>query len=369
MAAADQSIAMMDGTYFVGRKEILDWVNGICGTNLSKVEQTCTGAVACQILDSIYPGKVPMSKVDWSANKDYEYINNYKVLQKCFTNLKIEKHIEVDRLVRGKYQDNLEFMQWFKKFYELNASGMPYDGPAQREKGKGGSLYTSKFGAAGGSSAPSPTLGSSTAAARRKPAVSSTASRVGAKPPGAPSTLRSATAKPSSAGAASSAAAAAAAAAAAQHEKELEELTVANEGLTNENGELRLVVRSKMASFIAVWMDGESSLRCVVIALIRWKAWRRSEIFILASSATLRSCCRAWRAPTRTRSRRACSRSCTPPRRSLPAARPAGRSPTSTCEHHHLQQQRRQGFLLMERASSHIQRKRVARNQPHTKHD
>ena len=107
MAAADQSISLMDGTYFVGRKEILDWINGICGTSLAKVEQTCTGAIACQILDSMYPGKVPMSKVDWGANKDYEYINNYKVLQKCFTNLKIDKHIEVDRLVRGKYQDNL----------------------------------------------------------------------------------------------------------------------------------------------------------------------------------------------------------------------------------------------------------------------
>ncbi|RLN94243.1 hypothetical protein BBJ28_00007773, partial [Nothophytophthora sp. Chile5] len=72
MAAADQSISLMDGTYFVGRKEILDWVNGLCGTSLAKVEQTCTGAVACQILDAMYPGKVPMSKVDWAANKDYE---------------------------------------------------------------------------------------------------------------------------------------------------------------------------------------------------------------------------------------------------------------------------------------------------------
>lgn len=245
MAAADQNIAMMDGTYFVGRKEILDWINGICFTSLSKVEQTCTGAVACQVLDSMYPGKVPMSKVDWSANKDYEYINNYKVLQKCFTNLKIDKHIEVDRLVRGKYQDNLEFMQWFKKFYELNASGQPYDAIAQREKGKGGALYTSKFGGSGGSgSAPSPTPAGATAAAaaRRKPSAS-TVGATRTKPPGAPAAAVSrvgatgATRRP-----VGSAGASAAPAANPQLEREVEELTGANESLTNENGELRLAV-------------------------------------------------------------------------------------------------------------------------------
>lgn len=257
MAAADQNIAMMDGTYFVGRKEILDWVNGICATSLSKVEQTCTGAVACMILDSMYPGKVPMSKVDWSANKDYEYIQNYKVLQKCFTSLKLDKHIEVDRLVRGKYQDNLEFMQWFKKFYELNASGQPYDAVAQREKGKGGALYTSKFGgsgaaAAAAASSPTPPAG----VARKKPGVTATAAAgtartATAKPPGAPvaSSARVGVAK-SAVGATRRPVAAAAVAPVAaapvsnpELERELEELTAANETLTNENGELRLAVR------------------------------------------------------------------------------------------------------------------------------
>lgn len=258
MAAADQNIAMMDGTYFVGRKEILDWVNGICCTSLTKVEQTCTGAIACMILDAMYPGKVPMSKVDWSANKDYEYINNYKVLQKVFTNLKLDKHIEVDRLVRGKYQDNLEFMQWFKKFYELNASGQPYDAVAQREKGKGGALYTSKFGGSGGGSAPSPTPAGATAAAaaRKKPVVGAT--RTGAKPPGAPVAGGARTGSSSTAGARSAVGATRRPVGSAgapvapipvapvsnpELERELEELTVMNESLTHENGELRLAVR------------------------------------------------------------------------------------------------------------------------------
>jgi hypothetical protein len=49
-----------------------------------------------------------------------------------------QKHIEVDKLVRAKYQDNLEFMQWFKRFYELNSSfDNDYDAQAVRAKGKG----------------------------------------------------------------------------------------------------------------------------------------------------------------------------------------------------------------------------------------
>ncbi len=48
------------------------------------------------------------------------------------------KHIEVDKLVRAKYQDNLEFMQWFKRFYELNSNlANDYDAKAVRAKGKG----------------------------------------------------------------------------------------------------------------------------------------------------------------------------------------------------------------------------------------
>jgi RP/EB family microtubule-associated protein len=32
---------------------------------LGKIEETCTGAIACQLCDSLYPGKVNMSKVSF----------------------------------------------------------------------------------------------------------------------------------------------------------------------------------------------------------------------------------------------------------------------------------------------------------------
>lgn len=59
------------------------------------------------MLDLLYPGKVQLSKVNFKAKNDYEYINNFKVLQQCFTKLGVMKNIEVERLVKCKYQDNL----------------------------------------------------------------------------------------------------------------------------------------------------------------------------------------------------------------------------------------------------------------------
>ena len=70
----------------------------------------------------IYPGQVPMSKINWGAKQSFEFVANYKVLQTCFTKLHIDKFIDVDRLISGKYMDNLEFMQWFKRYYELTLS-------------------------------------------------------------------------------------------------------------------------------------------------------------------------------------------------------------------------------------------------------
>ena len=55
-----QVIGMMDGAYFTGRKDILVWINQTLGLGLSKIEQTCTGAIACQLIDAHFPGNVTM---------------------------------------------------------------------------------------------------------------------------------------------------------------------------------------------------------------------------------------------------------------------------------------------------------------------
>eukprot|EP00929_Paragymnodinium_shiwhaense_P034999 TRINITY_DN1897_c0_g2_i1.p1 TRINITY_DN1897_c0_g2~~TRINITY_DN1897_c0_g2_i1.p1 ORF type:complete len:322 (+),score=92.98 TRINITY_DN1897_c0_g2_i1:87-1052(+) len=127
---------MMEGAFFVGRTELLSWVNNLLDCNLQKVEQCASGAVYCQILDSCKPGSVAMKKVNWSAKMDHEFIPNYKVLQAAFDRNGIDKHIEVDRLIRAKYQDNLEFLQWMKCLWDREGGAhLDYD-PSQAREGK-----------------------------------------------------------------------------------------------------------------------------------------------------------------------------------------------------------------------------------------
>lgn len=75
-----------------------------------------------------------MSKVNWKAKLEYEFIQNLKILQSCFINLKIGRMIEIEKLSKAKYQDNLEFIQWFKRFFEMRSAlrNEAYDPVARR---------------------------------------------------------------------------------------------------------------------------------------------------------------------------------------------------------------------------------------------
>lgn len=133
---------MMDTAYFVGRGELLDFFNNLLDLQLTKIEQTASGAIACQLTEYIFPGSIPMSKVNWEAKADFEFINNYKLLQKAFSKHRVQRHVDVDKLIRAKYQDNLEFCQWLKAFYEQSGAVQEdYDPAAVRARGKGGKKY------------------------------------------------------------------------------------------------------------------------------------------------------------------------------------------------------------------------------------
>eukprot|EP00934_Nitzschia_sp_Nitz4_P003198 Nitzschia sp. Nitz4//scaffold9_size221794//81329//82558//NITZ4_001340-RA/size221794-snap-gene-0.95-mRNA-1//1//CDS//3329560983//3188//frame0 len=138
----DPAIGMMDDAYFVGRIELLNFFNNLLDLQLAKIEHTASGAIACQLTEYIFPGSIPMSKVNWEAKADFEFISNYKLLQKAFSKHRIQRHVDVDKLIRAKYQDNLEFCQWLKAFYDQ--SGVvrdDYDPAAVRALGKGGAKY------------------------------------------------------------------------------------------------------------------------------------------------------------------------------------------------------------------------------------
>lgn len=101
---------------------------------MSRIEQLGTGAVYCQVFDTMFPGKIKVAKVNWRAKNEWEFIQNFKILQQAFEKCNIKKHIEIEKLSKSKYQDNLEFIQWFKRFFDLNggAKVAEYDARGRR---------------------------------------------------------------------------------------------------------------------------------------------------------------------------------------------------------------------------------------------
>eukprot|EP00002_Diphylleia_rotans_P030891 TRINITY_DN6395_c0_g2_i1.p1 TRINITY_DN6395_c0_g2~~TRINITY_DN6395_c0_g2_i1.p1 ORF type:complete len:203 (+),score=50.12 TRINITY_DN6395_c0_g2_i1:74-682(+) len=163
------NIGMMEGAYFVSRTELIAWLNTTLKLNYSKVEQVCTGAAYCQLMDYLHPGAVPLSKVNFNAKLEYEYIKNFKVLQLVFNKLGLEKHIEVDKLVKGKYQDNLEFLQWFKAYFDrTNTNPAEYDAVARRSAAPGSDTAAPSAPAAAEKKPTKPASATSAPAAGRK---------------------------------------------------------------------------------------------------------------------------------------------------------------------------------------------------------
>ena len=60
------------------------------------------------------------------------YVPNYLILKPPINELSL--FLQVDKLVKAKYQDNLEMCQWIKRYFDLNYSGEPYNA-LQRRKG------------------------------------------------------------------------------------------------------------------------------------------------------------------------------------------------------------------------------------------
>ncbi|KAJ8521690.1 hypothetical protein ONZ45_g1641 [Pleurotus djamor] len=105
------------------RTDLLAWLNDLLQMNYTKVEQCGSGAAYCQIIDSIY-GDLPLTRVKFNAKHEYEYLVNFKP-------------IPVEKLVKCKMQDNLEFLQWLRRYWDANYGGQGYD-PVARRKGAPG---------------------------------------------------------------------------------------------------------------------------------------------------------------------------------------------------------------------------------------
>lgn len=66
-----------------------------------------------------------MARVKFNASADYAYLDNFKILSNAFRKHHVDRPIPVEQLVKCKMQDNLEFLQWTKRFWDQHYPGMP----------------------------------------------------------------------------------------------------------------------------------------------------------------------------------------------------------------------------------------------------
>jgi RP/EB family microtubule-associated protein len=116
----------------LSRHEMLAWVNDCLMTKYVKIEELCSGAAYCQFMDMLFPNCVQLKKVKFRTKLEHEYIQNFKVLQASFKKMGVDKIVPVDKLIKGRFQDNFEFLQWFKKFFDANYQGQEYDAMGAR---------------------------------------------------------------------------------------------------------------------------------------------------------------------------------------------------------------------------------------------
>ncbi|XP_017839430.1 microtubule-associated protein RP/EB family member 1 isoform X6 [Drosophila busckii] len=160
----------------LSRHDMLAWVNDCLQSQFSKIEELCTGAAYCQFMDMLFPNSVPVKRVKFRTNLEHEYIQNFKILQAGFKKMSVDKIIPIDKLIKGRFQDNFEFLQWFKKFFDANYDGRDYDASAVREgapMGFGSGAVKSLPGPSGGVSStykrPTTTVTTRPAATATKP--------------------------------------------------------------------------------------------------------------------------------------------------------------------------------------------------------
>jgi RP/EB family microtubule-associated protein len=178
------------------RQELLAWLNGLLQLNVTKVEQCGTGwvwtplliriflkqptdndilrsAALCQIYDSIFLD-LPMSRVKFNATTEYQYLENFKILSNTFRKHAVDRPLPTESLVKCKMQDNLEFLQWTKRYWDQYYPGGDYDAVGRRK---------------GAAAAAPPSMGSarsSTATSgARRPVANATAPRTASRQAGA----------------------------------------------------------------------------------------------------------------------------------------------------------------------------------------
>ncbi|XP_071329252.1 uncharacterized protein [Trachinotus anak] len=116
----------VDAGHLYNRYELLAWLNETLQTAFTKVEQVCTGAAYCQLMDRLFPGSLDLSRVRFQSSNTVDSIHNYSLLQAAFRAVGVTRHIPIQALIMRKFVVAQTFLQWFKMFFDENNNGREY---------------------------------------------------------------------------------------------------------------------------------------------------------------------------------------------------------------------------------------------------
>ncbi|KAJ9464617.1 Microtubule-associated protein RP/EB family member 1A [Diplonema papillatum] len=119
----------------IGRIELLNWMNEFLDSEYAKVEQACDGVAYAQIIDCACDMRLPLHKFSFAARNEDDYARNLTLLQQEFKKLGIDHPVPVDRLAKGKLQDNNEFLLWcFRYLHNCKEPPHYYPAVARRQE-------------------------------------------------------------------------------------------------------------------------------------------------------------------------------------------------------------------------------------------
>ncbi|XP_074498757.1 uncharacterized protein LOC141772022 isoform X2 [Sebastes fasciatus] len=102
------------------RYELLAWLNDTLQTGFTKVEQLCTGAAYCQLMDWLFPNSLELSRVRFQSSDMVDLIHNYSLLQAAFRKVGVLRHVPTEGLMKRNSTVAMTFLLWFKAFFDKN---------------------------------------------------------------------------------------------------------------------------------------------------------------------------------------------------------------------------------------------------------
>ena len=123
----------------ISSQDLIYWVTRTLQTDvIIRVPELGTGEHYCLLINMLFPTRepIPLKKIKFASQVEVDHISNWKFFQTGLKSVGIDKEVNIDKLVKQKAMDNLEFAQWFYKFFDANRTTDTdrYNPIAEREK-------------------------------------------------------------------------------------------------------------------------------------------------------------------------------------------------------------------------------------------